>query len=83
MYFNTYFAGLFKITYRAKWFYGLVSGLENNVSNFEDVCAFFFFFLQIAFNFDNLPTSLIPIQFWKGKMKYLKLEAVMEKAIHS
>lgn len=58
-----------------------MSGLENNVSNFEDV--YFFFFLQIASNFDNLPTSLIPIQFCKGKMKYLKLEAVMEKAIHS
>lgn len=42
----------------------LVSHLENTVAGFEDV---YFFFLKIAPNFDNLPISLIPIQFWKAE----------------
>lgn len=60
----------------------MVSGHENNVSSFEDVYFFKNFFWQIASNFDNLPTSLLSLQFWKSKMKHFKVEATMEKAIH-
>lgn len=48
----------------------LVAHPENNVS--RRYVGFFFpfsfsFILKIASNFDNLPTSLIPIQFWKAE----------------
>lgn len=47
----------------------LVPHLENNVSrSYVGFFSFSFsFILKIASNFDNLPTSLIPIQFWKAE----------------
>lgn len=62
----------------------LVAHLETNVSGFEGVyfSFFFSFFLRIVSNLDNLPTSLIPIQFWKAEWSISdEREAVMEKAI--
>lgn len=47
MYFNTSFAGLVIVILRAESFHAIVSDLENNVSNFEDV-GFFCVFLSFC-----------------------------------